>query len=108
MRGRKSEGSGIAGGMLASWGLKHWSWGGSGNVPGGDHGGRAREGKTKTISDGKNKRARWKSFTLLLKNIIVRMQTLRVLPHKWQRTFLPGLQDLVGSCRAEQIDGRCC
>ena len=37
---RESEGSGIVGGMLASWGLKHWSWGGSGNVPGGDHGGK--------------------------------------------------------------------
>ena len=29
----------------------------------------------------------------------VSVQTLRVLPHRWQRTFLPGLLDLVGSCR---------
>ena len=41
---------------LASWGLEHWSWQGSGNVPGGDHGGRARERKTKIISDSLNER----------------------------------------------------
>ena len=45
VRGRESEGSGITGGMLVSWRLRRWSWGGSGNVPGGDHGGRARERK---------------------------------------------------------------
>ena len=35
-----------------SWvagGLEHWSWGGSGNVLGGDHGGRTKERKTKEL-----------------------------------------------------------
>ena len=33
---------------------------------------------------------------------------LLVLPHGRQRTFLPGLLDLVGSCRSELIGDRCC
>ena len=66
MRGRESEGSGIAGGM--SWLAGDWSTG-----AGEDLGmsweeiteGSARERKTKIISDNKNKQTRWKSFTLL-------------------------------------------
>ena len=42
---QESEGSGIAGGMLVRWRLRHWSWGGSEKVPGGDRG--RKEGKNK-------------------------------------------------------------
>ena len=108
MRGRESEGSGIAGGR--SWLAGDWSTGAGEDL------GMSRE----EITEGERGKEKQKQLVPVKINELggkvlhyskgqnVHMQTLRVLPHKWQRTFLPGLQDLVGSCRAEQIDGRCC
>ena len=71
VRRRKSEGSGIAGGR--SWVAGDWSTGAgedlgmSGNVSGGDHGGRAKERKTKIISNCSTNKLGGKSFMFLYK-----------------------------------------
>ena len=76
---------------LGSWRLEHWSWGELENVPGGEHGGRTRERKTKKL------------IKVPQVNSVIRQKVsvliLLVLPHGRQRMFLPGLLDLVGSCR---------